>query len=439
MVKYYTSLGTGRLGLRRPDIDSIILKDAFELKNVNWYNNLSWRENLGKGWKMNLAFSYSTNLDDIKQQIVDQDNLAKTTGRSYIDNKNFILDNTNNLTQVRAVLEKRLFGISTVRFGSEYWYGYQKSTYNNLTTELKDHFNAVFGETDVYITNGLAAKLGLRYEHSSIIDRSNIAPRLSFAYKTGKQSQMSLAFGTFYQKPENNQLFGAPALGYTRATHYLANYIRTTNDQTFRVEAFYKKYDDLVKTYPSYNNTGSGDAKGIEFFWRDKKSIKGLDYWISYSYLDTKRDFLNYPMQLQPTFATPHTLNVVTKKFYTSIKTGFNFTYTYATGRPYYYFSKVNGGNKYVIGDQGTTKDFHNIGFSLNYLPKLGQQDSKTFIVLVASVTNVLNFNQVYGYNYSYNGFRKEAITPPAKQFFFIGCFLSWGVDRSQDAINNNL
>jgi vitamin B12 transporter len=45
----------------------------------------------------------------------------------------------------------------------------------------------------------------------------------------------------------------------------------------------------------------------------------------------------------------------------------------------------------------------------------------------------------VYGYNYSYNGMHKEAITPPSKRFYFIGVFLSWGVDRTQDAINNNL
>ena len=27
----------------------------------------------------------------------------------------------------------------------------------------------------------------------------------------------------------------------------------------------------------------------------------------------------------------------------------------------------------------------------------------------------------------------------PAKRFFFIGAFFSWGVDRTQDAINGNL
>ena len=79
------------------------------------------------------------------------------------------------------------------------------------------------------------------------------------------------------------------------------------------------------------------------------------------------------------------------------------------------------------------------MSLSFEYLPNLGKKNAKTFLVLFASVTNVLNYNAVYGYNYSHDGSIKQAITPPANQFFFIGCFFSWGVDRSQDAINNNL
>jgi hypothetical protein len=205
------------------------------------------------------------------------------------------------------------------------------------------------------------------------------------------------------------------------------------------VEGFYKKYQDLVKTYPDYNNSGTGFAKGVELFLRDKKSIKDFDYWISYSYLDTKRDYLNYPGQLEPNFAAHHTASVVAKRFVTKWKAGFNVTYTYATGRPYYNFQLNTPDNKYVIADQGRTRDFHNAGFSAEYLPSLGKPNAKIFIVLFASVTNVLGASQVYGYNYSYNGLIRQPITPPAKRFYFIGCFLSWGIDRSQDAINNNL
>jgi vitamin B12 transporter len=439
IIKYYTTYAYGRLGLRRADIDSTILKNAFGLENKNWYNNLSWRERLGNGWKLDVGLSYSTNLDEIDQQVQDETNRLVKTGTDHIDSKTFSLHSQDDLSQVRAVVEKKLRGISAFRFGAEHWYGYRRSNYNSYTSVLKDHLTSAFAETDVYITNGLAAKLGARYEYSTIISESNFAPRLSLAYKAGKDAQMSVAYGIFYQKPENMQLMNSTALGYTKAIHYLANYIRSSSLQTFRVEAFYKQYHDLIKTSPEVDNDGSGYAAGVELFWRDKKTFKSLDYWISYSFLDTRRDFMNYPKQMQPTFATPHTLNVVTKRFVTAWKTGFNFTYTYATGRPYYNLMYSNAEAKFNVADEGKTKDYHNVGFSLNYVPTLGKKNVKSFVVLVASVTNVLNQYQEFGFNYSHNGLRKEAITPPARQFFFVGAFLSWGVDRTEDAINNNL
>lgn len=433
IIKYYTAFSMMDLGLRRPNIDDPALKNAFGLHNVNWYNNLSWRESLGGGWKMNLGMGYSTDRNRISQQIQNQSNTPVTTGLTWIDSTNFTLNSHGDLSQAKLVFDKRLSGISVLRFGGEYMYFYNKSLYNTYNTLLTEHFKALFSEADLYITNDLAAKAGLRFEHSSILGKANIAPRLSLAYKTGNVGQMSIAYGEFYQKPENTYLYVTKNFGYTKATHYIINYIKNTALQTFRVEAFYKKYNDLVKTYPSYNNDGSGDAKGLELFWRDKKSIQGLDYWISYSWLDTKRDFLNYPQQLQPTFAANHTASLVVKKFFTKINTGFNMTYSFATGRPYYYL-RLNSG-KYEIADQGKTINYNNLGFSFNYVTSLG----KAYAVLVGSMTNVLNNKQVFGYNYSHDGLRKDAITTPAPQFFFLGLFLSWGVDRTQDAINNNL
>lgn len=433
IIKYYGTFGASDLGLRRPNIDAPFLKNAFGLNNSNLYNNLSWRENIGNGWKMNLGLGYSTDQNDIEQQIQNQQNQKVTTGQPWIDNSNFNIQTRSDLTQLKAVFDKRLSGISVLRMGGEYMYFYNRSIFNNQKALLPDHFKALFSEADLYITNDLAAKVGVRFEHSSLINKANIAPRLSLAYKTGRGAQMSIAYGEFYQKPENNVLFATTNFGYAKATHFIANYIKNTTLQTFRIEAFYKKYNGLVKTHPTFNNAGEGNAKGIELFWRDKKTVKGLDYWVSYSYLDTKRDFLNYPKQLQPTFAANHTASFVMKRFISKINTGFNFTYSYATGRPYY--NLVQNGAQYTIADQGKTIDYHNLGFSFNYLTSLG----KAYAVFVGSVTNVLNSKQIFGYNYSNNGQRKEAITPPAPQFFFLGVFLSWGVDRRQDAINNNL
>jgi vitamin B12 transporter len=431
--KYFAQFNANTLGLRRPNIEDPNLKNAFSLKNTNLYQNLSLRENLGQGWKVNLGLSYSTDHNTILNSIQNQQNQPVTTGNIWIDSTNLNLITRSDLSQLKAVFDKRLSGISVVRFGGEYMYSYNKSQFNTYNGKLNDHFKSLFGEADLYITNDLAAKAGVRFEHSSIIGKANVAPRLSLAYKTGQGGQMSIAYGTFYQKPENTYLYATKNFGFTKATHYIINYVKNTTLQTFRLEAFYKKYDELVKTYPVYNNGGSGYAQGVELFWRDKKTIRNLDYWISYSYLDTKRDFLNYPQQLQPNFAANHTASLVMKRFVSSINTGFNFTYSFATGRPYY-FLKQNG-SKYDIADQGKTIDYNTLGFSMNYLTSLG----KAYGVVVFSVTNVLNQNQIFGYNYSHDGIRKESIAPPAPRFIFLGLFLSWGVDRRQDAINNNL
>ncbi len=454
LLKYYCYFNSSRLGLRRPDIDSAGLKNSFELNNFNLYHNLSWKEKIGAGWKINLGASYSTNSDKIENKLVDAANQQQIINETPYSTKNFNLNTKAGLSQIRMVIEKKLPGLSMFRFGGEYQYFSDRNRFQlpaiaELESNTKDHLKAAFAETDIYLTNDLAAKVGGRFEHSSLLDKANLAPRVSLAYKLGK-GQASFAYGIFYQKPEKEfylRNFRFQDVDYTRATHYIINYQQVSRDYTFRLEGFYKKYNDLVKTYASagstfadsMSNAGYGDAKGVELFWRDRKSIKNVDYWISYSFLDTKRDYLNYPQALKPNFAASHTANLVIKKFVTKLKTQFNASYTYATGRPYYNIRHDAGDGKFRIADQGTTIDYHSMSFSLNYLPSIGKQDAKRFTVIVMSVNNVLASDQVFGYNYSFNGKRKEAIIPAARQFFFLGCFISFGVDRSDEVINNNL
>jgi hypothetical protein len=188
------------------------------------------------------------------------------------------------------------------------------------------------------------------------------------------------------------------------------------------------------------DNNGFGYAKGFEIFWRDKKTVKNLDYWISYSFLDTKRDFANFPFAITPTFAARHTASFVMKKFVSSWKTNVNLSYNYASRRPYYHIlpdPAVDG--KFVFGDKGYVAPYHNVSFALNYLPKMGKKDAKSFVVYVLSISNVLNFKQQFGYTYSLNGQRRQEVVPPSRMFVFIGAFFSFGVDRTEDAINNNL
>ena len=446
MLKYYGYFSSNKLGFTTNSIDSLGYLDKFAMSNTNFYHNIAWKENIGKGWKINIGASYTNNKDDINGGMQNMNkNDVLLTGLEF---KKFNVTTKGNYFNAKTVVEKKLKGLSAIRFGGEYNFSDDKLVYtaydgNRYPNNLKEHIKSIFAEGDVYATNDLAIKAGLRAEHSSILDKMNVAPRISLAYKLGKGSQASVAYGIFYQNPERRYLPSPNALTFMKATHYIVQYQKVLNQQSFRTEIFYKKYDNLVKTGSTgftegaINNNGFGDAKGIEFFWRDKKTIKNFDYWISYSYLDTKRDFLNFPFAITPNFAAKHTASIVTKKFVEKIKLNVNLAYNYASGRPYYNIG-YDGAN-YKFNDRGTIPEYHNVSFALNYLPFIGKKNPKSYPVYVLQVSNIFNLRQTYGYNYSYNGYRKEAIVPTSRMFVFIGAFISFGTDRSDEVINNGL
>jgi vitamin B12 transporter len=442
MLKFYGYYSGEKFGISRPDIDSGVLKNAFSLGNGDFYGNLSWKQKWGK-WRLSMAGSYSNNLDNIDNSLENRENVKENIPFYPYDSKSFLAHNREQLAQARTVLEYKLHGLSAVRVGGEFQHDLYNSQFRNDTIPLvhtgsTDNFTAAFAEADIYLTPSLALKLGGRAEHSSLMEKSDVAPRLSAAYKIGP-GQVSLAYGQFYQKPDDGYLSFYPDMGYQKATHYIANYQIMTAARTFRVEGFYKKYDYLTKTFPDTADNGRGYAKGVEVFWRDKKTFKGIDYWVSYSYLDTKRDYLNFPYEMAPDFAAKHTLSLVFKKFVTGWKTGFNASYSFATGRPYYDLSYDYTKNQYYVADGGRTIPYNNLSLSINYIPSLSKPNAKWFTVWVLSVNNVFNIKQVYGYNYSFNNQVKEPVEPPSGRFVFMGCFISFGVDRTQDAINNNL
>ncbi|MEO7960353.1 MAG: TonB-dependent receptor [Ginsengibacter sp.] len=451
ILKYFGYFSTTDVGFRNQDVDSLILKDAFGLKNFNMYHNLSWKEKLGGGWRVQAGTSYSTNRDDIKNELQDQaDKKQVITTDPLYSYKNFGVISNGRYANAKLVFEKKLNGLSAVRFGSEYNFSNERSNYiqynaSEYSQKTTEKILSTFAESDLYLTNDLAAKIGARAEHSQMLGRWNLAPRISLAYKFPDNSQASLAYGIFFQNPENKYLPAYNALHFAQASHYIFQYQKISSLRTFRTELFYKKYKDLFKTelnngrLTAINNGGFGDAKGIEFFWRDKKTIRNFDYWLSYSYLDTKRDFLNYPFAIVPPFAAKHTASLVLKKFVTNLKTQFNASYTYATGRPYYNIDYDNNLSSFKIFDQGKTKDYNSLSLSLNYLPSIGKENAKGFTVFVLSVTNVLGANNIYSYNYSANRQNKVAVIPSSKRFIYLGCFISLGIDRTEDTINNHL
>lgn len=291
MVKMYSYFSKTNVGYRTNDIDSAGMKNAFSLQNINQYHNISWKQPLKNRWKISAGISVSTNKDDIKNELQDGNNNKQIiTSPQFYAFKNFALASTGTFLQNRIMLEKKLSGLSAIRFGTEISNSNEKSAYTlydgtKFTETVKETMAAAYAEGDIYITNNLAAKLGMRTEHSQLLNKLNVAPRASLAYQLGKKSSAGFAYGIFYQNPERRYLPSSTMLNFAKATHYILQYQMLSGVQTFRTEIFYKKYDDLFKTglnsfgrEAAVNNSGSGYAKGFELFWRDKKTLKG---WIT--------------------------------------------------------------------------------------------------------------------------------------------------------------
>jgi vitamin B12 transporter len=428
MFKFYGYGNYSTIALDRPGVDHINSLEQFRLVNKNIYTNLTYTGQLSEKWKLYAGVSLSVNKDDIRRYEIIKDTVS-----------GYFLPKLYNLTQqARLVFSRNLSGISKIHIGAEAQEITDKINAKDSIPfiSIHDNYLASFAEAEIYITTKFAARAGARLEYSSLLKETKVSPRLSLAYKLSATSQLSAALGNFYQKPEINYLFRTRQLSFTRATHYIFNYQYIANGRTLRLELYHKQYHQLISYFSGQSsglsNNGTGYAKGIEFFWRDKKTVKGLDYWVSYSYLDTKRRWLDYPFNVQPGFAATHTASLVVKKFVDAISTHFSMSYTYASGRPYY---NPNRPLKDFMKDR--TIDFNTMGFQVNYLTQFG----KAYTVLIFNMSNVIGNRQVYSYRFANTPdadghYGSEAITPMAKRFFFVGVYISIGNDRRKQVID---
>ncbi|MCU7617556.1 TonB-dependent receptor [Chryseobacterium sp. PBS4-4] len=441
-LKYYGMFDTNTMGVKTESLEPNYDFSLVKLKGKNTYHNLSFKQKFGK-YLLNVGTSYSYNQSDLKFST--ETNNAESGESQVLNDGNYI--------NFKAVVDRKINKISALRGGFELNNANEKLNFGEINKNYRDLISSAFMETDLGFSNHLSAKIGVRAENSSYLNKTNIAPRFALAYRLAKDWTTSFAYGLFFQNAESKYINSSAKLDFQESQHFIFQVQRSTEGRSLRFEAFYKKYDELIKTQniipnadqnqqvqTAFNNNGNGFAKGLELFWRDKKTFENIDYWISYSFLDSKRDFLNYPFSLKPNFASEHTLSVVAKRFIPKWKTGVNLSYTYAKGRPYYDIitKEVNGEMVNYPRNQGRLKDYNALNLSFNYLPNLGKKDAKAFTIFVLSVSNVLGTKNIYGYNFSQNG-NSSAIVPPVNTFVFVGMFISFGVDKTQDAINNNL
>lgn len=396
-------------------------KRKVAIENKNLYFNTSYKGYLNDNLQLQTGFGFGYSQNEIGIT-------------------NDLLQNNERALHYKLKLRQTITSRIKLNIGGEFFHtnfdeNYTAFQSNRFDYGYQNNMLAVFSEAEIFFSKKMAMNIGLRSSKASIIDKYTIEPRVSFAYKVAQNSQFSFAYGTFNQTANQDYLKFNTNLDYEKTQHYILNYMYNKEGKMLRLEGYFKNYNDLVKyndnqpNYTStYNNTGFGYAKGIDLFWRDNKTIKNLDYWVSYSFIDSERDYKNYTKEVTPSFIANHNFSVVTKYWLDKLKSQVSATYSFNSGRPY------NNPNTTEFMNE-KTKSFNNLSLSWAYL--LSQQK-----ILFFSVTNVLNADNIFGYQYANNQdingqFQRQAITQPANQFFFVGFFWTISDNKKTNNLNN--
>jgi outer membrane cobalamin receptor len=420
LLKLYTAFDATRVELIQEDINEPKGLN-FGLNNKNLYFNGSYHGFIGDTWTMFGGLSYTRANNDMK----------------YMDST---IDDAENSIHTKLKFKRRFHSRFKLNFGAEYFSSQFDETYSDklISKEQYGYQNnivAAFAEGDIFFSKKMALKAGLRSEYSELFGDFSVAPRVSLAYKTSEKGQVSLAFGDFYQNPSSNILKFEQELKAENTSHYILNYQFNKEGKIFRAEAYYKDYNNLVKydgEFTSFNseysNDGYGFAKGIDLFWRDSKSIRNFDYWMSYSFLDTQRNYRNYPKKAQPNFANKHNVSLVGKYWIDNWKSQVGLSASFASGRTYTDPNTLGFLNQ-------KTKPYKSL--SLNWAYLINQQ-----MILYFSVNNALGTKNIHGYQYANtpddnNHFDRRALRPAADQFFFIGFFWTISEDGKDNQLNN--
>ncbi len=403
------------------------------------YGDLSYNVPSGKNQNMLISNRGTTLYSNLSYRDCFSEKSCYRIGVSstFQDNKTGI--GTNDINTREWSVETRLAVVHDLAEGVKLTWGANETShiYNQnyiqapgeiYTGEFNDHLGGAFAESEIKFSKNLAIRPGIRSEYSSVINKWNVAPRFAVALKTGKEAQLSAAWGKYHQTPQADYLKLNSDLNFEKATHYILSYqFGNASERLFRAEAYYKTYSDLITYSAGENglpanlqNKGNGYAKGIDIFWRDQLSVKGFDYWITYSYIDTKRKYKYYPEKATPEFISDHTFSVVGKYWINKINTQVGASFTAASGRPY------DDPNASVFNDQ-RTKAYTDLSLNFSHVFYIGSQYS----VLYCSVNNVLGNENILSYrpsdiadaqgNYSLIPVKRDL-----KRMVFVGLFLNF-------------
>jgi len=223
MYKFFGAFNNSTSGMIYPNTQTGAIQNI-RLNGSNVYLNNTYNDMLGEKWmiKSGLVWNYDNQKFDI-------DNDQLVTNQKMVQAKLGFTNFINDQTELK-------FGADWVNEAYE-----QKIRMGgNFRLPFTNNQLSGFAEMEYKLTKKFATRIGGRIENGSLSKQTTIVPRFSGAYKTGNHSQVSLAYGQFYQNPEEDYLKFAPQLKAEKADHLVMTWQYQTELKTFRVESYFK-------------------------------------------------------------------------------------------------------------------------------------------------------------------------------------------------------
>jgi hypothetical protein len=385
------------------------------MKDDNFYLNSTFQKTTKLGYKIFAGAAFS-----FKNQYIDD---AVVATDSYRDREWEV--------HLKTKASKRFNDFLRLNIGLENFFRHDETAYSYSSIVHSDSINhsisALFATAVLNINPNLYAELSDRIEYTSINNLWNSNPRLALTYNLSGV-HFSGIIGKYTQLPENKYLFLNKNLLTEECTQYVSGMYYEKRDKVYRIETYYKKYNDLALQEPAVlSSDGYGYSKGVDMFFNDRALFKNFEYMLAYSFNLSKRKYQDYTELSTPQYSTMHNATVSIKYNIPGVRSILGITNRFASGRPYHDPTKD--------GIMNSITGFYNsVDMSLTFL-------ASKQVIIYASASNLLGRQNVYNYTYTADstmpgGYRKTPVIDSTNHFFYIGIFITLSGKTAYDVSN---
>lgn len=382
----------------------------FALTEDNIYVNATFRYRAAGGWDWFAGAAYSYYNREVGGAAVSGDNWLERQRELHLKTK----------------MSKRFSSVFRLDMGVEsYIRNYRNHyLYSSMddANQMSPTISAGFFSAAYYPVERLKAELSFRTEYTSPNQKINFSPRLAMNYYWG-DVMLSGIVGRYTQLPENDWLVRSRKLMSEACMQYNLGIQYGYEGRFYKAELYYKDYNRLVLEETD-TETGSvlltsggyGYSRGIDLFFRDRVSIKNLEYQLSYTYNISKRKYQRCSELTTPQYATRHNAALVVKYSLSRLHSIISLTNRFSTGRPYH-----NPSLPGLMNDE--VKPYNSLDVGVTFL-------ASKKVIIHASASNILGRKNEFG------KVDNKAVMASSDHFFYVGVYVTLGRKAAYDVSN---